>query len=457
MTDLVADSLLADPDFDNAAQKILNTVMKHSKKITEIRPPKEELAQTYEETIKSFSYYRGMNLFYPYLGSGIGNGALVELADGSVKYDFISGIGVHFGHSHPTLITASLNAAIEDIAMQGHLQQNRTSFELTELLLKHSGLAHGVLCSSGAMANENALKLAFQKKTPAHRVLAFERCFMGRTLTLAQITDKAAFREGLPHLIHVDYIPFYDWRDPMGSTQRALETLDKFLLRHPEKYACMCFEMIQGEAGCYPGKHEFFVEVMQKLKEHGIAIIVDEVQSFGRTDKLFAFQGFGLQEYVDIVTVGKLLHTCATLYTSEFRPKPGLIAQTYTAASASIHGGKAILSSLLNDGYLGLSGRIMQIRKHLVDHLQQIADKYPEHFEGPFGHGLMIAATPFQGDREKVIAYIRALYEAGVIVFIAGANPTRVRFLVPAGGITNEAIDHVAVILEEVLVKCLNQ
>lgn len=454
---LVVDDLQHDPALHSAYQSILDTVVKHKNTISEIRPPKEALKQSYEETLKTFNYYRGMDLFYPYLGSGIGNGALVELADGSVKYDFISGIGVHFGHCHPTLIAASLQASIEDIVMQGNLMQNRISFELTELLLKNAEMDHCFLTTSGAMANENALKILFQKKAPAHRVLAFERCFMGRTLVLAQITDRPGFREGLPHTIHVDYVPFYDWRDPMGSTEKAVDCLNKLLQRHPNQYACMCFEMTQGEAGCYPGKTEFFIRLMQILKEHGIAIFVDEVQSFGRTDHLFAFQSYGLQEYVDVATVGKLMQTCATLFNKEWCPKPGLIAQTFTSATSSLYCAKAIIQSLLHDGYLGLNGKNMQTRKRLVDQLQRISETYPEHFEGPFGHGLMIAFTPFKGNRDKVVAYAKALFEAGVIVFLAGAHPTRIRLLVPAGGITHQAIDHVAVILEEVFVQCLNK
>ena len=38
--------------------------------------------------------------------------------------------------------------------------------------------------------------------------MAFEHCFMGRTITLAQIIDKASYRTGLPTSIHIDYIPF---------------------------------------------------------------------------------------------------------------------------------------------------------------------------------------------------------------------------------------------------------
>lgn len=455
MSHLIADALSKDPRLKKNKKEILELVREYAKTLTTIRPPLLELKNSYDETIKTFGGYRGIDLFYPYLGSGIGNGTLVELADGSVKYDFISGIGVHFGHSHPTLLEAALNGAMEDIEIHGNLQQNRSSFLLTERLIKESGMDHCILTSSGAMANENALKLAFQKRNPAHRVFAFEHCFAGRTLALAQITDKAAFREGLPSVLGVDYLPFYDWREPENSTKRVRERLSDYLARYPGQHACMLFELIQGEGGCYPGTPEFFIEIMKHLREAHIPIIVDEVQTFGRTERLFAFQSFGLQDYVDIVTVGKLLHTCATLFKKTLRPKSGLISQTYTAASTSIHAALAILDSLLNEDYLGPQGKNKEIRKAFVAKLQQIADRYPDQFEGPFGHGLMIAATPFKGEREKVLKYVRTLFEAGVIVFTAGTDPTRIRFLVPAGGITFADIDQVALILEEVLIKCL--
>ena len=129
---------------------------------------------------------------------------------------------------------AALEGSVQDLCMQGNLQQNRDSFALIELLLKHTGFEHCILSTSGAMANENALKLIFQKRAPAYRILTFERCFMGRTLALSQITDKPLFREGLPLNLFVDYIPFYDWRDPKVSTERAVASLHKCLLRYPK-------------------------------------------------------------------------------------------------------------------------------------------------------------------------------------------------------------------------------
>jgi acetylornithine aminotransferase len=72
-------------------------------------------------------------------------------------------------------------------------------------------LEHCFLSTSGAMANENSLKNRFSKEAAAaDRVIAFEHCFAGRTLAAgaAFTADKAAYRQGLPNILNVDYIPF---------------------------------------------------------------------------------------------------------------------------------------------------------------------------------------------------------------------------------------------------------
>lgn len=451
MTQLIADALLNDPAFQKAKQEILATLEKYRLTLTDVRPAQTDLKVHYEEVVKQLGAWRGQDLFYPYVGSGIGNGALVELADGSVKFDLISGIGTHWGHCHPQLVAACIDASVQDLCMQGNLQQNRDTYTLIDLLIQSSGLDHCILTSSGAMANENALKIIFQNKAPSYRLLAFEKCFMGRTLALSQITDKPDFRSGLPPTLNVDYIPFYDWRDPKGSTERALAALKSCLNRYPGAYACMCFELILGEAGAYPGTQEFFVALMKILREQGIVIFVDEVQSFGRTDRLFAFQHFGIEEYVDVVSCGKTLHVCATLFRESLRPKPGLISQTFTSATSIIRASTVILKSLLEDGFLGLKGKNMTLRKHFVDHLQRLAHLFPHKIEGPFGHGLMIACTPFKGDKVKANQLAHALFDAGLICFVTGGQPSRLRFLIPAGGVTLTDIDRAAQILESTL------
>jgi acetylornithine aminotransferase len=63
----------------------------------------------------------------------------------------------------------------------------------------------------------------------------------------------------------------------------------------------------------------------------------------------------------------------------------------------------------------------------------------------------MIAFTPFDGGAETAKRFAHALYDAGVIAFTSGDSPARVRFLLPIGVVTEEDIDAVAAIVEEVV------
>jgi len=452
--DLVASKLSNDPRIAEAKRLILSAVNEHQQNISKVTPTNPSMKKFYEDTLASFGDIRGGKLWYPYIGSGMGNGALVELIDGSVKYDFISGIGVHYwGHSHPDLIEASIDSAISNTIMQGHLQQNNDSFKFSQLIIDNCNMDHCFLTTSGAMANENALKIAFQKNFPANRVLAFKSCFAGRTLAISQITDKPQYREGLPDTLSVDYVPFFDPTDPENSIKTSLQALQQHIQRYPNQHAVMIFEMVQGEAGIKPGSHEFFKALMTELKKHNITVFVDEVQTFGRTPQLFAYQHFDVEEYVDIVTIGKLSQVCATLFSKEYKPKPGLLSQTFTGSTTVIRAGQVIVSSLVKGDYFGTNGKIQNLHTYFVEHLEKLSHKYPSLIEGPWGIGAMIAFTPFKGDKEKVLKLTHSLFAAGVISFIAGADPMRIRFLIPIGAIEKSDIDNVVKILETTLLE----
>lgn len=454
---LAADSLLADPRLEAARRLLLSALTDHQQRLTGVRTSDPERKIAYDEAIKQFGALRGGELYYPYLGSGIGRGALVELADGSVKYDMISGIGVHyFGHGHSAVVAASLDAALSDIVMQGNLQQDREALDLTAMLIEQANISgatlrHCLLTTSGAMANENAMKIAFQKKAPASRLLAFEHCFAGRTLALAQVTDKAAYRVGLPTVLDVDYVPFFDPARPKESTDVALGRVRQHLWRYPKQHAAMVVELVQGEGGYHAGDREFFRPLLRELRSAGIAIFFDEVQTFGRTTRPFAFQHFGLDEFADIVTIGKLSQVCATLFTAEYKPQPGLLSQTFTAATSSLFAGRAIIGQLVKGDYFGPKGRIQQVHDRFVSRLEAIAHKHTGCLAGPWGLGAMIAFTPFDGSADTVKGLLRALFDAGVIAFMAGSNPARIRFLPPIGAIIDADIDVVCEILEKTL------
>ena len=458
MTDsLLADQLRNDPRIEEAKKLLLAAVAEHSETLVSVRPPNPKLTVNYEKLLAEFGSIRGNNIFFPYLGSGIGNGPFVELADGSVKLDMITGIGVHgYGHSHPLLIKAGVDAAISDTVMQGNLQQNTNSCDIARLLTKTAcetgaGLKHCFLTTSGAMANENSLKMAFQKNHPANRVIAFSHCFAGRTLGLAQVTDKAKYRVGLPDTISVDYIPFFNYEKPEKSIEYAVRRLKHHIARHPGKHAALWMELVQGEGGYYEGDTEYFKAIIEVAKENNIAVIADEVQSFCRTPRPFAFQHFGLDKLVDLVTIGKISQVCATLFTEDYNPKPGLISQTFTGSTWAMYAAHAIVSGLIENGNFGPDGRNVQLHNHFAAGLKAIENKYPGTVSGPHGVGGMVAFTPLDGSAEAAKEVVNRLFHAGLMSFMAGGDPSRVRFLMPLGCVTESHIDMACQIIENVV------
>lgn len=463
-----------------AVRDAINTIvdeLKHAQsRLTGVRGPIAERAASYDQLLADAAETRGRGLYYPYIGSGVGNGALVELADGSVKFDMISGIGVHFfGHSDPDLTAVALEGALADTVMQGNLQMNEEAVRFAETLLEQAGrtssLKHAFLCNSGAMANENALKVCFQKHFPAGRVIAFQDCFMGRTTTMAQLGDSAAGRVGLPLNVQVDYMPFYDPAaardmsagDASGETRfidMCIAQLEQYLNRYPKQHACFAFELIQGEGGFRSAPREFFTALMDVCKANGVAIWIDEVQTFGRTEQMFRFEAMDLGPYIDVCTVGKMSQVCAALYSADYNPKPGLLSGTFLGSSVALRVGRRIIERLRDGDYYGESGVNAKHHRIFQNHVRRLAADHPEWFPQTRnivdivgGAGGMMRFTPYGGEKESVINLCRTLYDEGVITFYCGHGPYHVRMLPPLGVMPEEQWPAVFEVIERAMMK----
>lgn len=448
----IADS----PAVKAAIDSIVRELRAKSATITDIRGPlSPAMAQSYDSLMKRAAEIRGRALLYPYLGSGNGNGALVELCDGSVKWDMIAGIGVQFfGHCEPDLTAAALRGATSDTVMQGNLQGNWDQYEFGELLVneakKHSRLANIYFATNGVMANENALKICYQKAAAGNpsgsgspRVIAFRDCFMGRSVTMSQIGDAAANRVGIPLSTLVDYMPFYDAiaADEMGQTKHidaCVKRLQEYVERYPKQHACFIFEMVQGEGGFNTAPREFFLELMRVCRAAGVPIWDDEIQTFGRTTSMFAFESLGLGEYVDVLCVGKLTQVCATMWTTEFNPGPGLLSGTFTGGAVPFTVGKRVVERLLAGDYYGDSGRFARHHRAFCEQVRLLEQKHPAWFprnakvkDLTGGTGGMMKFTPFGGDKDKIMKACKAMFEEGVIAFYCGHGPYHVRMLPP--------------------------
>ena len=239
-----------------------------------------------------------------------------------------------------------------------------------------------------------------------------------------------------------------------NTIKRAISMLEKYFMRHPGDYAAMCMELIQGEGGYFVGNEEFFKAICDTCKKHDVSVIVDEVQTFMRTKEMFAFQYFKLDKHVDFVNIGKNSQVCATIYRNDHKPQPGLISQTFTSSGSAINAAYYMINEVANGGYLGDDGKIEKIHARFKANLIKLNQKYPDLIEGPWGIGAMVGMTIYKGDATKSKDFTLQLFKNGVLSFIAGASPTRVRFLVPAGGVELEDIDKVCEIIETTLNEC---
>ncbi|MFO0829563.1 MAG: aminotransferase class III-fold pyridoxal phosphate-dependent enzyme [Phycisphaerales bacterium] len=458
--------LALNPTIEKAIQAIVGELRKQQAAMTGVRPPLDGEKETLDSWLRRSTDAKGRPALYPYVGSGVGNGPLVELVDGSVKWDLINGIGVHmFGHSDPEMVEAALRSALSDTCMEGNLQFNPDSIEFAEFLVgeasKASRLRHAFVTNSGCMANESALKVCQQKTGAAPRVIAFQDCFMGRSTTMAQIGDGPAYRVGVPLNVQVDYMPFYDPDLGQRSIDMAVWHLQQVIHRYPKQHSCFVMELVQGEGGFNTAPREFFLPLMQLCKEHGIPVWDDEVQTFGRTTSMFCYEELGLGEYIDVLTLGKMSQACAVLYTEDMSPKPGLLSGTFQASSSAFGVGLAALRRLRDGGYYGPDGKIARLQKAWREHADAFVRKHPLWFPPvrtamgtPMtrlvaGIGGMMRLTPFGGDKDKIMKLLHRMFADGVIAFYCGHDPYHLRLLAPVGVMKPEHFAPVFAIMEK--------
>jgi acetylornithine/N-succinyldiaminopimelate aminotransferase len=438
-----ADLFLSHPKFQQGLDLMLEALVELQTGATALTE------ESYARQLQHVARLRGRPLFFPYLGSGVGKGARVRTAEGRWLLDVAIGIGVHFfGHSHPDLVRAAMTAAASDVVMQGNLQANSEYGDLLEILLKHSApqLAHGWLSVPGTEANENALKLIRHHQHPARDIIAFRRCFHGRTTTMAEITDRPDYRKGQPARERVFYLPFHEADDP-ESSRKTLTALRETLDQHPGEIAACVFELVQGEAGFHVAPREFFIPLMETLKERGVAIWVDEIQTFGRTGELFAFQRLDLTEYVDVVTIGKLLQNSALLFRAEYQPDPALISGTFAGSTVGMAVGRRIVEKLVQENYLGPHGHIAELEQHAREGLERLQRQHSNLVRSFSGIGAMWSLEPVRASLADIKALLHECYRNGLIAYYSGFGdgPYRLRLFLPGGVLTvdelNEALE----------------
>ncbi len=452
-------TLRKSPRFLSAKKELLAAIFEGSSKLKGVKPcaSSPELREAYLKEIREFCQDRGRDLYFPFLASGLGNGPLIELLDGSVKFDMITGIGINFfGHSHPAMIEEMIDGLPSDV-MQGNLEPGIEMKAVLTAVLAQVGagsrLKHGWLMCSGTMVNEVALKIIRQKKFPATKVLAFKDCFAGRSTAMQEITDNPSYRQGQPVYGEVHYLPFYNPKIGLeASIDATLNAMRELLVRYPDKFATLMIELIQGEGGFQYAPRDFYVRVFEEAKKYGLAIWADEIQSFGRTGEMFAYQKFFLNEYMDVVTLGKMLQSCMVLYTEEYNPQAGLVAGTFSGSTAALRTARRVIELLSEGGYLGKEGKIEQLSSRFTQQLEKISlTSCKGMIQEIRAIGGMIAFAPFSGTMNEVKSVLMRLFDHGVVAFYCGHGPYFIRMLPPLGVMTQDDVDRVCSYIEAAL------
>ena len=344
---------------------------------TPLPGPKARAIIERDDAVISPSYTRG----YP-LVARRGRGTRIEDVDGNEFLDFSAGIAVtSTGHCHPEVVAAVQAQTAELIHMSGtdfYYEGMPLLAERLSAIAPMRGPHRVYFGNSGAEAIECALKLA-RYHTGRQQVIAFLGSFHGRTMGALSLTSsrpqqKRRFAPFVPGVTHVRYP--YAYRGYEGEQQDSEEfglacaryieeKLFKTVLP-PEEVAAIVVEAIQGEGGYVVAPTVFMQELRRICDEHGILLIIDEVQSgCGRTGKWWAVEHTGVEP--DMITIAKGIASgfplSACLTRAEVMDwKPGSHASTFGGNPVAIAAALATLDVLEREGLANASTVGAQIR-----------------------------------------------------------------------------------------------
>tara|TARA_R110001592_G_scaffold313768_3_gene589232 strand:- start:1577 stop:2890 length:1314 start_codon:yes stop_codon:yes gene_type:complete len=378
------------------------------------------------------------------------SGAIITDEDGKELIDFAGGIGVvNAGHCPEPVVKAIQEQASKYL----HTSFNVVTYEpyiklceeLTEIL-PHGEKTKAMLVTTGAEAVENAIKIAKQA-TGRPAVLCYTGAFHGRTMMAMTLTSKIDYKIGCgPFAPEVYRLPFPNYY--RYSLKRSIDEFVDWELKRlresaknvvdPKSLAAIIIEPIQGEGGFNPVPKKYLEGLREFCTEHGIMLIIDEIQSgFGRTGKWASWQHYNVQP--DISTYAKSLGSgmpiAAVLGRAEVMDAaaPSTIGGTYignpVCCAAAIATIQLMKDEKLNEQSIHIGDIISNRFLKLKETYKEIGDVR--------GVGAMKAVEfvkngdPRQPNHELCTAIIKGCSEKGLVLLSAGTHKNIIRILAP--------------------------
>ena len=388
-----------------------------------------------------------------------GNGALLTDLDGKEYIDLASGIGVmNVGHSHPKVVSAIAEQSSKLQHACFHVSSYEPYVALCEKLVQlfpHGEKTKAMLVNSGAEAVENATKIARQA-TGRPSIVCFTEGFHGRTLLASSLTSKVGYKIGCgpyaPEIYRLPFPNFFRYGD--GLSEEAFIEREVRRLREAfantvaaDQVAAVILEPIQGEGGFNPVPSAYLQALRQVCDQHGILLILDEVQSgFCRTGRWAAYQHSDVVP--DISTWAKAmgggLPISAVVGKAEVmdRAQPGTLGGTYggnpVACAAALAAIKVMEDESLCDRAQAIGSAVTETFEPLRNSCEGVVDVR--------GVGAMMAIELRSGTANVVARCV----ERGVLVITAGTDGLVLRLLPPLVISDEQLAKALAVVAEEI-------
>lgn len=337
------------------------------------------------EEIKNLDKKYYMNTFGDRLPVAFekGEGIALYSTDGEKYYDFLGGIAVNaLGHNNK-ILTEAIKEQADKVLHTSNLYYIENQAVLAKLLCEHSCADKAFFCSTGAEANEGAIKLAkkyfYNKGSDKYEIISLDKSFHGRTIATVSATGQEKYQKPYRPLV-----PGFIQVEP--NNFKAMESAVT------DKTAAILIELIQGESGVYPMDKEYVASLRKLCDEKDIILIFDEVQTgMGRTGEYFAHQYYGIEP--DIFTCAKALGggipigaVCAKDFVaSAFTP--GDHGTTFGGNPLACAAGIAVFKAYEQENILD---NVKKVSAYFMGALKELKNSYPDKIVDLRNAGLLI-------------------------------------------------------------------
>lgn len=316
---------------------------------------------------------------------------------------------ISIGHSHPTYVQ-NLSEQLNQIGFYSNAVKNPLQIQLAKKLAIASNCNNYELfmCSSGAEANENALKLAsFHTNKPS--IIAFENSFHGRTSAAVASTDNPKIIAPLNAQQDVQFLA-------LGDLKAVETTLQK------GNTCAIIIECIQGVGGLDQSTTAFYQGLETLCKTYSAILIADEVQSgFGRSGDFFAFQKHGITPHIISMAkgMGNGFPVGGILIHPEIQASYGLLGTTFGGNHLACAATLSVLEVLETQN-------LMQNAQHMEIYFKEKAKEVPQILQLK-GRGLMLGlAFDFPvAELRKALLFKHKIFTG------SSKNPNLIRILPP--------------------------